>query len=80
MVAFLMFSKVTTKLPQWLSGKDSVCNVGTAGDVGSIPDWGRQPGGGQPIPVFLPGESHGQRWLVDYSPWGHNESDTTEVT
>ena len=23
----------------------------------------------QPIPVFLPRESHGQRSLVDYSPW-----------
>ena len=28
--------------------------------------------------VFLPGKSHGQRNLVDYSPWGHKESDTTE--
>ena len=28
--------------------------------------------------VFLPGESHGQRSLVGYSPWGHKESDTTE--
>ena len=28
--------------------------------------------------MFLPGESHGQRSLVDYSPWGHKESDTTE--
>ena len=26
------------------------------------------------------GESHGQRSLVGYSPWGHKESDTTEVT
>ena len=25
----------------------------------------------QPTPVFLPGKSHGQRSLVDYSPWGH---------
>ena len=24
----------------------------------------------QPIPVFLPGESHGQRSLAGYSPWG----------
>ena len=24
----------------------------------------------QPIPVFLPGKSHGQRNLVGYSPWG----------
>ena len=31
----------------------------------------------QPTPVFLPGESHGQRSLVGYSPWGHKESDTT---
>ena len=29
-------------------------------------------------PVFLPGESHGQRSLVGDSPWGHKESDTTE--
>ena len=29
-------------------------------------------------PVFLPGESHGQRSLVGYSPWGCKESDTTE--
>ena len=31
-----------------------------------------------PTPVFLPGESHGQRNLVGYSPWGHKESDTIE--
>ena len=34
----------------------------------------------QPTPVFLPGESHGQRSLVGCSPWGYEESDTTEVT
>ena len=28
-------------------------------------------------PVFLPGESHGQRSLVGYSPWGHKESEMT---
>ena len=32
-----------------------------------------------PTPVFLPGESHGQRSLRGYSPWGHKESDTTEA-
>ena len=32
----------------------------------------------QPTPVFLPGESHGQRSLACYSPWGCKESDTTE--
>ena len=29
-------------------------------------------------PVFLPGESHGQRSLAGYSPWGCIESDMTE--
>ena len=42
--------------------------------VGKIP-WRRKR---QPTPVFLPGESHGQRSLVGYSSWGHKESDTTE--
>ena len=32
----------------------------------------------QPIPVILPGESHGQRSLVGYSPCGHKELDTTD--
>ena len=30
--------------------------------------------------VFLPGESHGQRSLAGYSPWGHKELDTAEDT
>ena len=30
--------------------------------------------------VFLPGESHGQKSLVGYSPQGHTESEMTEVT
>ena len=42
--------------------------------VGKIP-WRRK---WQPIPVFLPGKSHGQRSLVGYSPWGQKESDTTK--
>ena len=29
----------------------------------------------QPTPVFFPGESHGQRNLLGYSPWGFKESD-----
>ena len=29
-------------------------------------------------PVFLPGELHGQRSLVGYSPWGYTESDMVE--
>ena len=42
--------------------------------VGKIP-WRRE---WQPIPVFLPGKSHGQRHLVSCSLWGHKELDTTE--
>ena len=51
-------------------------NAGDAGDVGSIPVSGRSPGGGhwQPTPIFLPGESHGQRSLADYSLGGRTES------
>ena len=33
-----------------------------------------------PPPVFLPGESHGQRRLAGYRPQGHKESYTTEAT
>ena len=44
--------------------------------VGKIP-WRRA---FHPTPVFLPRESHDQRSLAGYSPWGHKESDTTEVT
>ena len=39
--------------------------------VGNIP-W-------QPTSVFLPGESHGQRSLVDYSPWGRKALQMTEA-
>ena len=34
----------------------------------------------QPTPVFLPGESQGQRSLAGYSPWGHKESETNVYT
>ena len=37
--------------------------------------WRRQ---WQPTPVLSPGKSHGRRSLVGRSPWGHEESDTTE--
>ena len=42
--------------------------------------WEDPPGGrnGNPTPGFLPGESHGQRSLVGYSPLGHKESGSTE--
>ena len=60
-------------LPRLRSGKESACQCRRHKRhkfnpwVGKIP-WRRER---QPTPVFLPGESHGQRSLVGYSPWGH---------
>ena len=53
----------------------SVC-VGDLRGVGLIPGSGRSPGGGHgnPTLVFLPGESHVQRSLVGYSPWGCSQT------
>ena len=39
-------------------------------------NWRRQ---WHPTLVLLPGKSHGRRSLVGYSPWGHEESDMTEL-
>ena len=63
-------------------GKESTCNVGDTGRHGLNPQVGKIPWrrAWQTIPVFLPGKLHGQRNLVGYSPWGHKELDTTEVT
>ena len=63
--------------------KNPPANAGAARDAGSIPGLGRSPGGGkeemQPTPVFLPGKSHRQRSLEDYSLWGCKELDMTEA-
>ena len=57
-------------------------SAGGTGDVGSIPGSGRFPGSRawQPTPVFLPGESRGQRSLAGYRPRGLKESYDTEHT
>ena len=63
--------------PSGSDGKESACN---AGDLGSI-FWVRKiPWRRKWLhpPVFLLGEFHGQRSLVDYSPWDRKELDTTE--
>ena len=54
--------------------KNPPANTGDAGDGQPLREdplritW-------KPTPVFLLGESHGQRSLVGYSPWGHKELD-----
>ena len=60
--------------------KNPAANAGDVRDTGSVPGSGKIPWrrAWKPIPVFLPGESHGQRSLAGYSPWGHEEFDTTE--
>ena len=63
--------------PGSASGKESACQSRRHGFdpwVGKIP-WRRK---WQPTPVFLPGESCGQRSLAGYSPWAHKVLDTTE--
>ena len=53
-------------------GKESVCNAGDAGEVGSVSGSGRSPGGGEGNPLQCSGlgKSHGQRSPVGYSPRG----------
>ena len=48
-------------------------SLAKARDTAWIPGSGRSPGvgNGNLLQWFLPGKSHGQRSLVDYSPWGH---------
>ena len=62
--------------------KNLPANVRDVRDSGLISGSGKSPGGahGNPHQYFCLGESHGQRSLVDYRPWGCKESVMTEVT
>ena len=67
------------RLHRWLSGKESGCQCRRLVFdpwVDKIP-WRSK---WQLTLVFLSGESHGQRSLLGYSPWGLRELDMTEVT
>ena len=75
LIPFFFFKKWLYKfLKGFPSGGSAVKNLpanaeGT-GDEDSVPGSGRSPGTGKGNPpVFLPGESHGQRSLASYSPW-----------
>ena len=72
----------------WVQGFSDVSVVknlpASARDLGLIPGSGRSPDQEDPLekemqstPEFLLEEPHGQRNLVGYSPWGHQESDMT---
>ena len=71
---FTQATVVILGFPGSSDGKESACN---AGDSGLTSRSGRSPGEGNGYP-FLPGESHGLKSLVSYSPWGRKQSDTTE--
>ena len=81
---FWLFCKGFWLLLGFPSGSEVKASAWNVGDMGLIPGsdpwvrkilWRRK---WQPTPVFLPGESHGWRSLVGYSPRGRKELDTTE--
>ena len=78
-VKITAWGRALTGLPRWLSDKESACQYRrhrVSPVIRKIP-WRRKC---QPMPAFLPEKSHGQKSLAGYGPWGHKESDTTEVT
>ena len=62
--------------PGGTSGKEPTAN---AGDIRDLSREDPLEEAWQPIPVFLPGKSHGRKSLAGYSPWGSKELDTDEV-
>ena len=73
---FYQFKRIDVSKSGGSDAKESACNVG---DLGSIPELGRSPGGGHGNPLLYSylENPHGQRSLTGYSPWGHKDSDTT---
>ena len=81
MGVYLIFYKLTRGLPQWLSGKESMGKGAATGDLGSIPELGRSPGGGHGNPLLI----LAWRILWAEAPGGlepilSQESDTTKAT
>ena len=71
----IFFSHTHTHIPHALSLCHLKCSSPSFLQSQSFNPWRRK---WQPTLVFLPGKSHGQRSLAVYSPWGHQELDTTE--
>ena len=70
----------TTLFLGFPGGSDSKESACKAGDLGLIPGLGRSPGGGHgnALQYSCLENSHGQRSLVGYSPWGGRELDTAK--
>ena len=64
------------ELPQCLSGKETACNAGNSGDMGSIPGSGRSLGGGHGNPLQYSCLEN----PIGRGAWQATQSDTTEVT
>ena len=62
--------------------KNLPAKAGVTVGVDSVPGLGRSSGGenGHPLQYSCLEQSHGQRSLAGYSPWGCKESDMTEAT
>ena len=71
MLTHLVFFHVLEGFPCGSAGKESACN---ARDLGSIPGLGRSLGNEKGYPL----QYYGLENSMNYSPWGHKESDTTE--
>ena len=65
--------KGASEVAQWVKNMPAMQEISWVRKVSWRRKW-------QPTPVFLPGESHGQRCLAGYSSWGCKETDTTEAT
>ena len=77
----LSLRKVKFLLQRHFDSKKQRPNI--TNDIGNCKEWNyRKLALGRrrrhPTPVLLPGKPHGQRSLVGFSPWGRQESDTTE--
>ena len=82
LLELLMGLILTTGFAGGTSGKESICQRGRH-ERHRLDPWLRKipwRRAGQPSPVFLSGESHGQRSLAGYSPRGCTELDMTEAT
>ena len=73
---------ILTGSPGATSGKEPACQCRRLRDRGLIPEWGRSPGGehGNPLQYSCLKNPKERKSLVGYSPQGHKELDTTEVT
>ena len=70
-------------LPEGFPGGSEVkASAWNVGDPGLIPGSGRSlgEGNGNPPQCSCLENPHGEKSLVGYSPWGHKNSDVTEVT